>query len=231
MPWIFAWNTFAALLVGIAIGIERQFRHHAAGLKTNALVSVGSAIYVGLSLLMDHDSSPTRIAAQIVSGLGFLGAGVILREGLNVHGLNTAATIWCSGAVGSLCGAGFVTEAMIGTSAILGINVALLPVTKWIDSMQRAPERAAARYHLRVECEGSQASRVRDALLQAVGHNALFTVTALESEHTAAGHVAMTAILSLPAPDDRACERLTSRMSREPDVSRVSWQRDSPRGE
>ena len=104
----FGLNVGAALLMGILIGAERQWRQHPAGLRTNALVALGAGLFVSLSLLMKDEGSPTRIASYVVSGLGFLGGGVILREGLNVRGLNTAATIWCNGAIGSLCGAGFL---------------------------------------------------------------------------------------------------------------------------
>lgn len=73
--WTFALNTAAALLMGVAIGVERQWRQHPAGLRTNALVSLGAALVVGLSTLIDREASPTRIAAQVVSELGFLGGG------------------------------------------------------------------------------------------------------------------------------------------------------------
>src|SRR5579871_4087029 len=96
-----------ALILGTAIGVERQWHQRTAGLRTNALVSVGSALFASLACLMANESSPTRMAAQIVSGIGFLGAGLILREGNHVRGLNTAATVWCSAAVGTLCGSGF----------------------------------------------------------------------------------------------------------------------------
>ena len=95
-----------ALVLGVIIGFERQWHRRPAGLRTNALVAVGSAGFVLISALMNGENSPTRIAAQVASGIGFLGAGVILREGLSVRGLNTAATLWCSAAVGSLAGLG-----------------------------------------------------------------------------------------------------------------------------
>src|SRR5690348_3454172 len=98
----FVGNIAAALFMGMAIGLERQYRQHNAGLRTNTLVALGAALFVSLSILMDDTNSPTRIASYIVSGLGFLGGGVILRDGLNVKGLNTAASLWCSGAVGTL---------------------------------------------------------------------------------------------------------------------------------
>lgn len=134
MHWlIFGANIGAALLMGSAIGLERQIRQRTAGLRTNALVALGSALFVSLSLLMEHESSPTRIAAQVVSGLGFLGGGVILREGFNVRGMNIAATLWCSGAVGSLAGAGFVGEAAMGTIAVLVAHIGLRPLVRVIN--------------------------------------------------------------------------------------------------
>ena len=92
----FALNTGTALLLGMAIGLERQYRQHTAGLRTNTLVCLGAALFVSLPTFLPGESSPTRIAAQVVSGIGFLGGGVILREGLNVRGLATAATMWAT---------------------------------------------------------------------------------------------------------------------------------------
>src|SRR3979490_3119161 len=98
--------------LGTVIGFERQYRARMAGLRTNALVAVGATLFFLLSahgfggLAPTGDADPTRVAAQIVSGIGFLGAGVILRDGLNVRGLNTAATLWSSAAVGALAAPG-----------------------------------------------------------------------------------------------------------------------------
>ncbi|VEB52218.1 magnesium transporter [Salmonella enterica subsp. enterica] len=89
-------NLLAAMLLGALIGAERQWRQRMAGLRTNALVATGAAVFI-LSSMTTSPDSPGRIAAQIVSGIGFLGAGVIMREGMNVRGLNTAATLWCFG--------------------------------------------------------------------------------------------------------------------------------------
>src|SRR5580704_903775 len=127
MQWTFLVNIIAALALGTAIGLERQWRQHQAGLRTNALVALGAALFVSLSRLMDDVNSPTRIASYIVSGLGFLGGGVILRDGLTVKGLNTAATLWCTGAVGTLAGAGFHLEAITGTAAVLAVHLGLRP--------------------------------------------------------------------------------------------------------
>ena len=102
-----ALNLATAVGLGAVIGFERQWRNRLAGLRTNTLVALGAASFVVFAALVPGDASPTRVAAQVVSGIGFLGAGIIFREGFNVRGLNTAATLWCSAAVGLLAGIGF----------------------------------------------------------------------------------------------------------------------------
>ncbi|HET8563940.1 MAG TPA: MgtC/SapB family protein, partial [Candidatus Binatia bacterium] len=121
MIWIeFASKLGLALVLGSAIGIERQWRQRSAGLRTNALVSLGAAAFVLLSAsLTGSAGDPSRIVSQVAAGIGFLGAGVIMREGLTVQGLNMAATIWCSAAVGSLAGAGLSVEAVITMAAVV----------------------------------------------------------------------------------------------------------------
>ena len=129
------WTTFAIrLLVGfflaVGIGIERQWLKTRAVLKTNVLVTLGSAMFVMLSIMTPGDASPTRISAQIVSGVGFLGGGVILREGASVRGINTAATLWCAAAIGTLVGSGFLVQAYLSTLAVVGANLLLRPLVQ-----------------------------------------------------------------------------------------------------
>ena len=125
----------AGIGLGTVIGLERQYRARMAGLRTNALVAVGATLFVLLSAngFSGATADPTRVAAQIVSGIGFLGAGVIMRDGLNVRGLNTAATLWCSAAVGALAGAGMFTVASAGTVLVVVVNVALRAVGRVVD--------------------------------------------------------------------------------------------------
>ena len=118
-----------ALLLGAAIGFERQLRKQPAGLHTNALVCMGSAAYVLVALLVTQDSSPTRIAAQVVSGVGFMCAGVIWHEGPTIRGLNTAATIWCTAAIGVLAGLNFPLMAILAAAVLLVANIVL----HWIE--------------------------------------------------------------------------------------------------
>src|SRR6516162_4043479 len=113
---------------------------------------------------MDDEASPTRIASYIVSGLGFLGGGVILRDGLNVKGLNTAATIWCSGAVGSLAGSGFLLQAALGTAAVLTLHVALRPAVRWIEARRRTAPDVETFYRIKVTCRPDHEAIIRTIL-------------------------------------------------------------------
>src|SRR5258706_13493926 len=99
-------NLAVAFCLSAAIGFERQWRNRLAGLRTNTLVALGAASFVVFAALVPGEGSPTRVAAQVVSGIGFLGAGLIFREGTSVRGLNTAATLWCSAAIGVPAGGG-----------------------------------------------------------------------------------------------------------------------------
>jgi putative Mg2+ transporter-C (MgtC) family protein len=119
-----------ALFLGAFIGAERQWRQRMAGLRTNALVAAGAAMFVMLSALAAHSDHSFRIAGQVVSGIGFLGAGVILRNGLNIKGLNTAATLWCSAAIGTLAEYGVYGSAATGAVAVIAANVCLRPIGK-----------------------------------------------------------------------------------------------------
>jgi putative Mg2+ transporter-C (MgtC) family protein len=117
-------NLLLALALGAAIGLERQIRRHPAGLHTNALVCLGSAAYVMVALLM-NDASSTRIAGQVVTGVGFMCAGVIWHQGATVRGLNTAATVWCTAAVGILAGLNYAALAIVVAVVIFGANLLL----------------------------------------------------------------------------------------------------------
>lgn len=124
-----------ALFAGLIIGFERQWHHKETGLKTNMLVATGAATFVLLSIKVAANApniDVTRITAQVVMGVGFLGAGVIFREGPNVHGLNSAATIWCSAAIGCIAASGYFIEALICTALVAIVNTVLEPIEKWM---------------------------------------------------------------------------------------------------
>lgn len=135
----FALRLVIALGAGFLIGFERSWHHKSAGLRTITLVTIGSALYVMLSVnITQTEGDVTRIIAQVVSGIGFLGAGIIFKEGVNVHGLTTAATVWCSSAIGCLAGAGYHIEAIIATVLVLAINSVMLLLDKHLENRGEA---------------------------------------------------------------------------------------------
>ena len=126
-------NLFIAACLGASIGLERQWRQHLAGLRTNTLVALGAAIFITYGRAVSDADGATRIAAQVVTGIGFLGAGVIFKEGLNVRGLNTAATLWCSAAVGLLAGEGMGLHGLVAAVLVIATNVSLRPLVRSIN--------------------------------------------------------------------------------------------------
>ena len=222
----FLLNIGAALLMGIAIGMERQFRQHPAGLRTNALVCVGAALSVSLSGMVAHDASPTRIAAAVVSGIGFLGGGVILREGMNVKGMNTAATLWCSAAVGSLAGAGFPFQGLLGTTTILLLHVALRPVSRWIDRGMEMATNIEIYYQMRIVCQLAQEGVIRTILMRHVNSHPTMILQGISTEdNDRPDRAHVVADIHSLVRNDHAMEDLVSRINIEPSVVSVSWEK------
>lgn len=121
-----------AALCGGLIGIERELRHKPAGFRTNILICLGASIYMCIGLLIpgDRGADPTRIAAQVVTGIGFLGAGCIIQSGSDVRGLTSAATIWVVASIGIVAGAGYPVLATIAANIVLITLVVLRAVEK-----------------------------------------------------------------------------------------------------
>jgi putative Mg2+ transporter-C (MgtC) family protein len=222
----FVFNVGAALVMGLAIGLERQFRQHPAGLRTNALVSVGAALFVSLSRLMGDHDSPTRIASYIVSGIGFLGGGVILREGMNVRGMNTAATLWCTAAIGTLAGAGFPLHGLVGTLTILALHITLRPLAQRIDAQMKTAVDVETIYQMRVVCQEEQERVVRTILLRHVNAHSKMTIQRISTQagdHD--GHATVVVDIYAVERNDRAIQDIMSRINIDPSVTSVSWQK------
>jgi putative Mg2+ transporter-C (MgtC) family protein len=129
----------AAAGLGAAIGLEREWRQKEAGLRTNTLIALGSALFTVMSIELSRDGGdPGRVAAQIVTGIGFLGGGAILHTKGSVSGLTTAATIWVNAAIGVAAGAGYLTIAATATAVTLVVLTVLNPVDIWLE--RRRPE-------------------------------------------------------------------------------------------
>jgi putative Mg2+ transporter-C (MgtC) family protein len=222
----FVLNIGAALAMGMAIGLERQWRQHTAGLRTNTLVCVGAALFVSLSRLMQDTNSPTRIASYIVSGIGFLGGGVILREGLNVRGMNTAATLWCVAAVGALSGSGFPAHALLGAAVILGVHLGLRPLARWVDVHTRHAPDAELLYRVRVVCQQPQEALIRTILQRHINSHASLTIQGISTQDTGEdGKATVVVEIFALGRNDKAMEALMSRINIEPSVTSVRWER------
>lgn len=216
--------------VGAVIGFERQYRARMAGLRTNALVSAGAALFVLLSAHGFHGDAadPTRVAAQIVSGIGFLGAGVIIRDGLNVRGLNTAATLWCAAAVGALSGAGMYGTAAAGTVAVVIVNIALRAAGRRVDRQPESGHEQPAHYAFTAVTDDAHEAHVRALLVQALTRTDFRLVSVASANAEDAGRVEVRADLVGDQRDDRQMESAVSRLSLEPSVTSVGWRTVEP---
>jgi putative Mg2+ transporter-C (MgtC) family protein len=164
--WEAGLNLLAAAGLGAAIGFERQWRQRLAGLRTNTLVALGAATFILFGRLAGDTDSAARVGAQVVSGIGFLGAGVIFKEGLNVRGLNTAATLWCSAAVGLLAGIGFIGYAALCATLVVGSNVLLRPLVRAINRQPMDDTEVDRTYVAYVVCDLSAEPRARAILME-----------------------------------------------------------------
>lgn len=213
-----------ALLLGAIIGFERQWRQRMAGLRTNALVAIGAAGFVVFSTTVSGDNSPTRVAAQIVSGIGFLGAGVILREGINVRGLNTAATLWCSAMVGTFAGAGQLIASALAAAFVMSTNLFLRPIVRLINKQPLGAVEVETHYAVEVRCQGQEEAHIRALFLQAASSAGL-GLRRLTSENLEdSPQVTVSALLVSASRHDAALEQIIGRMSLEPYVTAVHWQ-------
>jgi putative Mg2+ transporter-C (MgtC) family protein len=223
-------NLFIAACLGASIGLERQWRQYLAGLRTNTLVALGAAIYITYARAVgDHDGA-TRMAAQVVSGIGFLGAGVIFKEGLNVRGLNTAATLWCSAAVGLLAGEGMGLHGLMAAILVIGANVGLRPLVRSINRHPLEMSEEEQHYVISIECRPARASDIRAQLVQDIGAVPELNFSQVDSAFAGeTGRVDVTATVTSHKRRELALEAIVGRFADMEGVSRASW-RLNPQG-
>lgn len=217
-------NLLTAMACGALIGSERQVRQRMAGLRTNALVALGSASFVIFSGLYPDEVSPTRVAAQIVSGIGFLGAGIIFRDGFNVHGLNTAATLWCSAGVGMMAGNGAWEHALLLTAMVVFVNLGLRPLVKLLKRYTRAGVPVVRAYRVEVAVDPAQEAEVRSLILRTLSLGGLHIS---EIGVTRAGEGAgldLSATVTSEMVGEAALEQAVQRLAAEPGLMRVRWE-------
>ncbi|MGC2834018.1 MAG: MgtC/SapB family protein [Methylocella sp.] len=217
-----ALNLIIAVLLGGAIGFERQWRQRLAGLRTNTLVSLGAAIFVVFESQFT-DTSPTRVAAQVVTGIGFLGAGVIWKEGVNVRGLNTAATLWCSAAVGLLAGSGYWRHAFLAAALVAGVNLVLRPLVRLINRQPLETAEIETAYIVTVTCRGTEEAQIRALLVQGFGVSDLHLRELESTDIEGTDRVAVNATLTSEKRREIALEYIVGRVSLEPSVTAARW--------
>jgi putative Mg2+ transporter-C (MgtC) family protein len=215
-----------AVCLGAAIGFERQWRQRLAGLRTNTLVALGAASFVIFSGLVPGDSSPTRVAAQVVSGIGFLGAGLIFKEGLSVHGLNTAATLWCSAAVGVLAGAGLPAHAALVAVLVIFVNLCLRPLANFIQTQPMQSTELCSRYLITVICRNDGEAHIRALLLQAMTASSLRFQELNSHNIESSDRVEVCASVKAGQRKDDALEQIVGRLSLEPHVTAARWRHE-----
>ena len=224
----FVWRLLAAFGCGVAIGLERQIRQRTAGLRTITLVASGAALFVTLGMVSGNGTAAadgvTRIAAYVVSGVGFLGGGVIMREKGSVHGINTAATLWCSAAVGVLCGSGHYAPAVVGTGLVLITNTVLREVSRTINATPVSAADLVRQYLLTVVCREEDEIHVRAVLCNPMSSAPLsFQSLTSRDMPDQPQRIEVTATLRLHPKDQSKLEQMASRLSMEKGVSSVSW--------
>jgi putative Mg2+ transporter-C (MgtC) family protein len=218
-----ALDLIIAVLLGGLIGLERQWRQRLAGLRTNTLVSLGAAIFIVFAGQYHEESSPTRVAAQVVTGIGFLGAGVIWKEGLNVRGLNTAATLWCSGAVGVLAGAGYWRQGILAAGLVVGVNLVLRPLVSLINRQPLGSAEIETSYVVTVTCRGADQAQVRALLVQDFEVSDLHLRELESTDIQGTDRVEVTATFASPKRREIALEYIVGRLSLEPGVTAARW--------
>ncbi|MGA2883101.1 MAG: MgtC/SapB family protein [Bryobacteraceae bacterium] len=195
-----------------------------AGTRTNALVSAGAAAFVMCAFMVrDNSRGEAQIVSYVVSGVGFLGAGVIFKDAGSVRGLNTAATLWCSAAIGAISGLGNPLHALILAIGVLITNIVLRPLSYRLYPAHAAGEEQEVTYAFELICRPEDEAHMRALMLQAMSRSSL-TLTALRSEDIeGTPKMKVTAQIKGLGRQDEPLEQLVVRLSLEAGVSSVSW--------
>lgn len=218
--------TFASLatafVLGTLIGLERQLRQRTAGLRTNVLVAVGAAAFVDLGLRTAGQDGGARVIAYVVSGIGFLGAGVIMKEGTQIRGLNTAATLWASAAVGAFAGVGRLAEAVMVTLFVLAGNTMLRPLVDFVNRRPIATDETEALYRVHVVCPVEQVAMARDILYDELElHH--YPVREIETMAEGEASIELGAILLPTSAQARELDVIVAYLSRRPGIISATW--------
>jgi putative Mg2+ transporter-C (MgtC) family protein len=220
----FAINLFVAFLLGAIVGLERQWRQRMAGTRTNSLVAAGASAFVMAGTLLTKDPSAAgRMASYVVSGVGFLGAGVIFKDGANVRGLNTAATIWCSASIGVLCGFGHLDLAAMVGGVVLLANTALRPLAYRLHPVLPEQTPSETLYEVVLTCHAADETHLRTLVLATISR-APASLPAIHSEDLEGGNqTRLRAEINTQGRQNELVEQIALRLSIEPGVTSLSW--------
>jgi len=210
-----------AVAFGFLIGLERQLTRRVAGVHTNILVSMGACLFSMFSQLMGAPDT-TRIAAQVVTGIGFLCSGIIFKEGLNVRGLTTATTIWCTAAIGVLCSGGFLLFATVASVMLIAGNLIFPFIVSRIQPLTRVEDEESA-YILSVSCREEDELHVRSVIMDGLSNTRLHLIN-LQSADEVGGQMEIKATVQVGGRQrDEQVERLTMQVARERGVTKAGW--------
>lgn len=215
-------SLFTAFVLGTLIGAERQYRQRTAGLRTNVLVAVGAAAFVDLAMHLDGADGGVRVIAYVVSGIGFLGAGAIMKEGMNVRGLNTAATLWATAAVGSCAGADMVADSAVLTLFVLAGNTLLRPLVNAINRRPLDERLSEATYEVLLTVDTASLSDLREALVAKL-EAAQYPVSDVEVIDRSDDVAEIIATLVSTAVEAKELDSVTVDLARLPGVRHATW--------
>lgn len=215
-------SLFSAFVLGTLIGAERQYRQRQGGLRTNALVALGAAAFVDVGMQLNGDPGATQIIAYVVSGVGFIGAGVIMKQGGNVWGLNTAATLWCSAAVGASAGADRPVEAIVLTGLVLAGNTLLRPLVNAINRAPVSETSTEAIYEVRLTTDFDHLNEARELLTEQL-ETANYPLRGIEVVQHDPPTVELVATLLGTSANRDELERVVSALSAAPFTEHATW--------
>jgi len=213
----------AAFVLGMLIGAERQYRQRTAGLRTTVLVALGAAAFVDLAMRLEGTAGAIRVIAYVVSGIGFLGAGVIMKEGMNVRGLNTAATLWGSAAVGACAGADMIAEAALVATFVIFGNTLLRPLVNAINRIPLDERALEATYEVVVTTRAEALAEIRDTLVEYL-EAAQYPLSDITTIERGEDSIDIVAKLISTAIDRKELDHVVDKLGRLPAVSHATWE-------
>ena len=215
-------SLFCAFLLGGIIGFERQVRQRTAGLRTNTLVAVGAAVFVDLAKQLGGQEGAVHVVAYVVSGIGFLGAGAIMKEGANISGMNTAATLWGSAAVGACAGASLFGEAILAAMFVLASNTLLRPVVNRINRQPVHEESGEATYTVYAICTRSEQSAIREKMVELL-EVANYPVRDVDQHAFGQSDAEIQAVLYASSVDAQELDAVISTLESQAGVVQAFW--------